>query len=589
MVIHHSPKKNDFNKGASLVDIIFHEFVSTNYKFNIPKALMPESAPNRFAPRGKQRIFALVSVSLVVIFCAIILYPLTSQRQSSLRLNTKLNLKQLRAAIEIYQNYYQKLPKDLEELKAAGILSERLNLTMFRYMGGSNGILAFQNEPFQPVKANEPWGGHGEVAKHDIPSARLVLFSDGSIEFIDESEFQKKFSFLLAESENGGIKDSNSIRRLSAKIEELIPGMRWSEWYQQESGYRPDPEWFGAWISLAVGNALYIGIGTGQPTLGDGALVARFDGEKIESIGTLAEEGIHEIIWDPYAEILHIAGTDPSWPDDWRAGNHYTYAPNKDQGITKHRDPDTGLINVIHTWGLWLSDDHKLIAAVNGHDGSFTRDRNLLRKISDRLYSMVDDFYYSKDYGVTRLGRIFRSSDKGRSWQHVGDLGNFRLYDIIEFNNKWYAIYTDKPELPCTLAVSSDGAVSWKDVPQGKVMRVNLTPFLDKLLAVSYDGESIYSLISDTLKRYDLPRGFRVRSHFNVLAADKNYLYAVCTRKKKTSTILRSSDLHNWEEVAGINEKVISLYYWHGHKWLVLSTSGSRAKLWKIDLKTLSD
>ncbi len=369
-------------------------------------------------------------------------------------------------------------------------------------------------------------------------------------------------------------------------LEELIPGMEWAEWYRQTSGYSPDPEYFGAYITLPAGNELYIGLGTGLPSLGDGALIARFDGKSIEPIGVIAEEGIHELIWDHHSNTLHIAGTDPSWPDDWSAGNHYTYVPSGSKIIVKHRDAKRGLVNVIHTWGLWLSDDHVLYAAVNSHDGSFVSDRNLLRRIFDRINWMLNPSYFSTDYGVTRMGQVFKSADNGTSWEYLSDIGYFRAYDIVGFNDKLYAIYTDTPESLCKLAVSSDDGKKWRDVTQNHIQKVHLTQFQDRLLAVSADGESIYTVSEYSLEKHNLPKGLRVGSRydFNVLAEGNGYLYIISKTENDTYFILRTQDLHDWEQVACADKRLISISYWKAKNWLVVSGAGIHAKLWKIDL-----
>jgi hypothetical protein len=387
-----------------------------------------------------------------------------------------------------------------------------------------------------------------------------------------------------------GAKDGEVSRKSSSRndigfvLEELIPGMEWNTWFRQTSGYSPDPEHFGGYITLPVGADLYIGMGTGIPTLGDGALVARFDGGKIEAIGALAEEGIHEMIWDHRSGTLHIAGTDPSWPDDWSAGNHYTYFRSGTRAVVKHRDPRKGLVNVIHTWGLWFSNTHVLYAAVNSHDGSFTRDRNILRRIFDRINSTVDRRYYSTDYGVTRMGQIFKSEDSGKTWGHVSDVGYFRAYDVVGFNDKFYVLYADTPESPCKLAVSEDGAEKWRDVTQDYIQRVHLIQFQDKLLAVSHNGKSIYAINNDIISKHELPKGYRIETHFNVLAVGNDFLYAVCTGEDGNYSILRTPDLRDWEKVVGTDKKLVSLCYWETQHSLVVSDTGLQAKLWKIDL-----
>ena len=311
------------------------------------------------------------------------------------------------------------------------------------------------------------------------------------------------------------------------------------------------------------------------------------DNKDIEYIGSLDEEGIHEMIWDDKLGVIHIAGTDPSWPNDWSAGNHYNYVPSGPKNISKYRDPVDGLVNVIHTWGLWMSEDHVLYAAVNSHDGTFTRDRNVLRKIYYRINYMFNKSYYSSGYGTTRMGQVLKSIDNGKSWRHISDLGYFRVYDIIGLNDNLYAIYNNLPQSPCKLATSNDGGKSWRDVTQSHVQKTHLIQFRNKILAVSINGKSIYATNSASLIEYDIPEGFKIVSdyRFNILAEANGYLYAICLGKDGYYSILRTSDLHSWERIAWINKELISLSYWKKRNCLVISSKGIQAKLWKLDLQ----
>lgn len=119
--------------------------------------------------------------------------------QSSVRLMYALRLKALRVAIDSYRDSHDRIPNDLKELEFAGVISGGSYSEDFRYVGGDGGVLAFQRESFRRVKNGERWGGRGEIAKYEIPAARLVLFADRSIRFVDESDFQRKYGWLLVE------------------------------------------------------------------------------------------------------------------------------------------------------------------------------------------------------------------------------------------------------------------------------------------------------------------------------------------------------------------------------------------------------
>jgi hypothetical protein len=510
---------------------------------------------------------------------------LKKQRQSSLRLESKISLKKLSVSVHLYKKLYNEIPEDLEQLESVGLISKLSNFKQFDYVGNQGEVLAFRKQKFEKVKIGELWGGNGEVSKYEIPSARLLLFKNGSVKLIDEKKFQKKYHHLISRNSNATTKNVDSIKLLNLAIEELILGMKWNEWYTKFSGYTPDSVYFGAYITLPVENDLYIGLGTGLPSLGEGAMVAKFDGIHISSIGTLTEEGIHEMIWDSQRRILHIAGTDP-WPDDWTAGNHYRYDPSANKKIEKHRDKENGLKNVIHTWGLCLAGNQVLWAAVNSHDGSFERDKNFMRKIFHRINSIIDSSYYSIDYGVTRAGQIFKSEDGGLNWKLVSNLGYFRAYDIIEFNNVLYAIYADKPEMPCRLAKSDDKGMTWQDISQCQVQNVHLTPFKNKLLCVSDNGKSIYSMVSGKLEKYDLPVGYEIKSryNFNLLTTGKHFLYILCTQQDGASAIIRTADFRFWERVSATDDKLISLSYWKEKNWLIAGSQGLETQIFKVDL-----
>jgi hypothetical protein len=204
----------------------------------------------------KHILLVICLLLLAGIFAAFISHFLKSQRQSSLRLNYKLNLKRLHWTIGIYKNTFHRLPMDFEELKAEGIFYDQHIVNSFRYVRGVNGILAYQKKPFQHVKSGKPWGGNGEAAKYDIPSARLVLFNDGSIKFIEEADFQKKYKSFLDVNEDKNNKTLRPMRNYNMGLQELIVGMQWSQWYREKSGYFPDSKWFGAYIALPAGKDL---------------------------------------------------------------------------------------------------------------------------------------------------------------------------------------------------------------------------------------------------------------------------------------------------------------------------------------------
>ncbi len=151
--------------------------------------------------KWKVAIVFLVVVLVIVTGGIFVYFRFTTPRQSSVRLTHALRLKELLIAVESYRNSYEKMPDDLKALESVGLIFDSSHFEKFRFLGGRGGIIAFQQHPFRRVKEGEPWGGHGEVAKHEIPAARLVLFADGSIKFVEESDFQRTYAWLVVQPE----------------------------------------------------------------------------------------------------------------------------------------------------------------------------------------------------------------------------------------------------------------------------------------------------------------------------------------------------------------------------------------------------
>lgn len=344
-------------------------------------------------------------------------------------------------------------------------------------------------------------------------------------------------------------------------MRELVPSLNWADWYAAASGFTPDPTYFGAYVAQAADDDLYLGLGTARPAEngGTGALLARFDGQTLTSLGTLDEEGVHDM--HRTGDTLHIAGTDPCCGDDWSAGNHYTYThPGP---LVKHRDPVHGLGGVLHTWGLWQGPGTDLFAAV------------------------------SSDHGGARTGEVFSSPDQGQTWAILSPLGGYRVYDIIGFEGHLFALYVDALNDPLHMAFSNDGGVHWGPVFAGDLHRFRLQEFQSRLLAVSFDRRAIYTLANWTVDRYDLPAGVRIgftdtdgrNYNYNVLAVAEGNLYTILEVDQGAGlryVVARTRDLVSWEAVAVSDRPLISLAYWPARRSLVASEQGAGAALWEI-------
>lgn len=350
----------------------------------------------------------------------------------------------------------------------------------------------------------------------------------------------------------------------------LAQGETLKTWYETQSNNHGSDTGFGAYVTLAVGNRLYLGLGSNLPAQdsGDGSYFAAYDGNTLTAIAEPDEQGLHEMIFDGWH--IHIAGTDPH-PDDHRAGNHYLYTPGG--SFIKYRDPQNGLVNVYHTWGLWKSGS-TLYAATGAHDGS------------DPV---------NCTYGVTCMGQVYASTNNGASWTKKSDLGGYRVYDIIGFNNSLYAIANDAQSAPLSLYKSVDGGTTWAalDGLQENLFRVHLVLFNNQLLAVGSARDVLYAISPQgQVIAYPLPQGYRAGTtyadssytDYHILALANGVLYLIAEKPSSEVAILQTDDLVEWTEVVVSPQRLISLSYWQEKNWLVTATPGTDAALWRVGL-----
>ena len=299
------------------------------------------------------------------------------------------------------------------------------------------------------------------------------------------------------------------------------------------------------------------GFGSGVPLERDGALLAQTSGSALEPIGTVDEQGIHELLW--WQEQLHIAGTDPCCGDTWEAGNSYVYNPISKQ-LNKYRDDENGLPNVIHTWSYRIIDN-RLMAATSGHAGDFE----------------------------TRTSQIF-ASDDGIQWENVSQVGQHRTFDLAQLDGggtQYYALYNDKRFDPVSLAVSDD-LITWTTPISGVLDVGGFTLFNGELLSLSYERTELYA-IGESIRRYVLPfkmgasvGGFRAT--YNSFVVVDDVLYGLAQLSDGRSAIVRSADLRKWQTIVKSSDTLASLTYWPAKGWLVVGSAGRNAKLSYIDL-----
>jgi len=359
---------------------------------------------------------------------------------------------------------------------------------------------------------------------------------------------------LLARSDNTFPPSHASTAAAPAKsrLEELIPGMDYAAWYQQQTGFAPDAAHFGAYAITPMTDTLFIGHSTAWPAQMDGALLSSYNGITLTAIYSLTEQGI--VAMTAVTDTLYIPGTDPCCPDGWELGNVYVYNPP--DPVVKYRN----LPNVLHTWAIWFDEASRaLYAVVGAHLGD----------------------------NATWTGAVYQSTDGCRSWSLVADkrdgVGDYRTYDMVGLHNKLYIYWNDVYPAPCGLAESSDGGATWQrlSVPD-TACRVRLAVFRDRLLALTLDQRSLIAVDSaGQIQTYSLP-DFRIPDlDFNYLASDRaSNLYTITDDGR----VVRSIDLISWETVAVTDRALVMIAYWPARNWIVVADRGADARLWKIDL-----
>ncbi len=360
-----------------------------------------------------------------------------------------------------------------------------------------------------------------------------------------------------------------------AVLEALISGVDYGDWYQLNSGYNGDETCFGAYALEPVGNTLYIGFGTARPAQnsGDGALLVSSDGiSTLTKVGQPTEQGFVDM--SVVGSTLYIPGVDPCCEDDWTWGNIYSFA---DPIWTKYR-LNNGLVNVIHSWGLWHDGVDTHFAAVSGCDET----------ISPANGDTCDEHYQ---------GKVFSSTDSGANWSELarGDdpsngVGQYRTYDIIGFNYKLYVTWNDVYGEACGIAESVDDGATWTRLAlldHQTACRTRLVVFDDKLIIPKFDRTGIFTIDNvGSITEHGFP-DFSIKSwSYNYTAQDGTYLYTI----SEEGRVLRSDDLETWDTLISSNRPFIAIVYWPDKDWLVLADSGrENAGLWKIDLEATPD
>lgn len=359
---------------------------------------------------------------------------------------------------------------------------------------------------------------------------------------------------------------------LGLTFQEVAPSISYATIFEQQTGIAANPDYFGAWTMHPAGNELYVGHGTARPVESDGALLGAIDENLHYSpIGTLDEQGVHEVDHNPVNNMLYILGSDPAFADGHEAGNVYTYDVTQfpTNTLLKKRNPEDGLVNVFHAWGQTVVDQDTWYVAASSHNGQYTNNCSPL--------------------GEVCFGEIFRSNDNGTSWQSLAKIGNYRAYDIAYGHGKLYALAQDWPNA-LTGYISTDEGTTWNDVP-------DLHQVLDKDRILTTDTETIfvaktrnelYALQTDgSVLIHKLPFNIGTSafntSYFNTMTQDADFLYTM----SDTGELYMAHTPDTWIEAAQSDMQPLAMAYWPTKDALMVSDHGVTGSIWKVDLASL--
>lgn len=128
------------------------------------------------------------------------------ERQSAVRAAAQAQLRMIGQASTIYAQDHGAAPS-IDGLLASGLIDPQTRRGVAHAVlapapasaGGEPPIEApvpwiVQLVPCRAVRAGEAWGGPGETIDHDLPACRFMLWTDGRVEAIDESAFQREWA-----------------------------------------------------------------------------------------------------------------------------------------------------------------------------------------------------------------------------------------------------------------------------------------------------------------------------------------------------------------------------------------------------------
>ncbi len=323
-----------------------------------------------------------------------------------------------------------------------------------------------------------------------------------------------------------------------------------AEFYRGATGFAPDAGYFGVYALLPVGDALYLGLGTGRPAEYDGALLARLDDGGLHDLAKLDEQGFIEMTLRDGR--IYMPGADPM--DDWSAGNLYVH--DLASGATAKLRT---LPNTIHAWQVRAEAD-------------------------GRLRVTVGRYLPERGPAWPWAGGILTSADGGQSWTADDSpaLGTSRTYDLVEGPTGDVALVDDADISGCQLATRTTGG-EWQRGKAWVMCRLRLAtdPAGRRALAVGADGHSLIvagaPLALAREQRIGLPFGIQPWAyHWAALVGRSLYVLTDDGR------VMGTTNLRTWREVARFNGPLVSVGYWPARQSLVVATRGADAGLWAV-------
>lgn len=300
---------------------------------------------------------------------------------------------------------------------------------------------------------------------------------------------------------------------------------------------------FGSYVAQPIGGDLFVGVSNEIATYSGAAVLKTSDGSTFSEAHALDEQGIHDM--QALVSDLWIPGSDPT--EDWTLGNAYNRSA---AGVwTKRRT----LPNVLHGWGLYHDGATLLVAA-----GSHTGDSQTWR------------------------GRVLRSADDGQTWSAQIDVTDYRVYDVIPFAGKLYAVGQSAEQYPdgANLYISADGGDTWQIVDGvSPLRRPRLHVWGSRLIVSASSG--VYEISAGGTAT--LRVGVQTLNQFNVLDSDGAYLYVL----DASGIVRRTTDMETWDAYSGVLG-AISITSWPGDPSgasLIVSDIGLSARLWRVPIQ----